>query len=129
MAETLPESEREQFIKDNTGNFTNEDLLLFYYIYIACDSMRQEAIGFRNFLFFEAKKMIAEGNTDKVGYMINVETSRFMNFVEKGISIQEQINQMKYALAEMDKQKGLFNKIRNFFKNSFYKSSSLLILL
>ena len=66
--------------QENTDDlrFTNEDLLLFYYIYIACDSMRQETAGFKCFLFYKAKEMIDKGEADKAAYFINIETSRFM---------------------------------------------------
>ena len=103
--------------QENTDDlrFTNEDLLLFYYIYIACDSMRQETAGFKCFLFYKAKEMIDKGEADKAAYFINIETSRFMQFVDKGVTIEQQVQQMEYVLDQITEQykdkKGLFNRI------------------
>ncbi|WP_372520896.1 hypothetical protein [Candidatus Ruminimicrobiellum ovillum] len=106
MALTVPEADREAFIRNNTGEFSREDVLLFYYIYISAENPRQDDMDYRNYIFFKAKQMIANGQGANVGPMISMEMARILNVLNDGISIEEQIAQMEYIYnTEMAKDK------------------------
>ncbi|MFA7675103.1 MAG: hypothetical protein WCY38_03470, partial [Endomicrobiia bacterium] len=116
MSQTIQVGNRDNFIKENTGSFTQEDLVLFYYIYIATMNMRQDDMAFRNMLFFNAKKMIQEGKTNQIGLMIDTESARFLNIVENGLSIQQQVGQME-AMNAVKSNKKLQKAIAFYKKN------------
>ncbi|MDR2427236.1 MAG: hypothetical protein LBD46_08700 [Endomicrobium sp.] len=84
------------------NEFTNEDRLLFDYIYIATNNMRQDDMAFRNMLFYKAKQLIADGKAKMVGIMIDTEANRMLNVVENGLTIKQQVEQMK-AVLELDR--------------------------
>ncbi|MDR2192567.1 MAG: hypothetical protein LBO62_06795, partial [Endomicrobium sp.] len=110
MAETVASEYRGSFVANNAGEFTNEDRLLFDYIYIATNNMRQDDMAFRNMLFYKAKQLMAQNKAYMVGTMIDTEANRMLNVVENGLTIKQQVEQMKAIRDEAIRDRNLTKK-------------------